>query len=378
MELTRYSYDEMIFTFLDGGYATMKESRVYIYGAGKYGKRLYEHIKSIGCEIDGFIQTKLDDERQWRGVRIYSIDDFAKNIASEQIDMGEIKVAIAISDNKVGMEILGNLIGIGIPRGNIWSYREFLQANACTKKDVRAGGNSCNICGVNGVNFEDYPLIAEESFYETHKMIGAGYRKNSICPVCSSVDRYRWFYWILQNKTDILEKQNTVLHFAPEDPIYKILDKQSNIDYYPCDLYPTQGMHKVDVTDIPYRDEFFDYVIINHVLEHIADKKQALCELFRVLKQNGTVIISVPICGNLEKTFEDSKISTKEDRLKYYGQEDHVRLYGLDYKSRFSEIGGVEIREFSPKKEMDDDMISKYGFIKDDVVMLCRKKIEER
>jgi SAM-dependent methyltransferase len=292
------------------------------------------------------------------------------------MDMGEIKVAIAIGDNNAIMEIFGNLIDIGISMENIWSYREFLQVNACTK-DVRAGGNSCNICGVNGVNFEDYPLIAEESFYETHKMIGAGYRKNSICPVCSSVDRYRWVYWVMQNKTDILTKQNTVLHFAPEAPIYKILAKQSNIDYYPCDLYPTYGMHKVDVTDIPYRDDFFDYVIINHVLEHIADEKQALCELFRVLKPNGTVIISVPICRNLEKTFEDSRISTKEDRLKYYGQEDHVRLYGLDYKSRFSQIDGVEIREFSPRKEMDDDMISKYGFIKDDVVMLCGKKTNE-
>jgi hypothetical protein len=355
----------------------MKGSRVYIYGVGKYGKRLYEYFQSIGCKIDGFIQTKLDDEQQWDGTRIYSFDDFVKNIVSGQINFEEIKVAIAVADNKAIMEIVGNLINIGILSENIWRCKEFLQTNNLTKR-VQKGNNCCNICGAKNVNFEDHPLVAEESFYETHKMIGAGYRKNSICPVCSSVDRYRWVYWVLQNKTDILAKQNTVLHFAPEAPIYNILNKQSNIDYYPCDLFPTCGMHKVDVTDIPYRDGFFDYVIINHVFEHIDDEKQALGELFRVLKPNGTVIISVPICCNLEKTFEDSHISTKEDRLKYYGQEDHVRLYGLDYKSRFSEIGGVEIREFSPRKEMDEDMISKYGFIKDDVVMLCGKKLDER
>jgi hypothetical protein len=91
-----------------------------------------------------------------------------------------------------------------------------------------------------------------------------------------------------------------------------------------------------------------------------------------VLKPSGTLVLSIPIDQNRDETYEDSRIVTKEDRSRYYGQEDHVRLYGRDYKERFSKVG-FEITEYSPNKEMDEEIIRKYGFIENDVVMLCRK-----
>ncbi|MSU07783.1 class I SAM-dependent methyltransferase [Veillonellaceae bacterium WCA-693-APC-5D-A] len=43
-------------------------------------------------------------------------------------------------------------------------------------------------------------------------------------------------------------------------------------------------MHVANILDIPYRGEFFDYVILNHVMEHISDEEAAMQEIQRVLK----------------------------------------------------------------------------------------------
>lgn len=130
-------------------------------------------------------------------------------------------------------------------------------------------------------------------------------------------------------------------------------------------------MHVTDITDIQYREGTFDYVISNHVLEHIVDEVNTVNEIKRVLKTNGKWIFSFPICTDMT-TYEDSTIVSYEARLKAYGQGDHVRLYGNDYKTRFENYGFV-LQIYSPEKELDTIDIQKNGFIKDDVVIVATK-----
>lgn len=49
-----------------------------------------------------------------------------------------------------------------------------------------------------------------------------------------------------------------------------------------------------DVTNLPYEDSEFDVVICTDVLEHIVNYQGALRELQRVLKKDGTLIITFP------------------------------------------------------------------------------------
>jgi ubiquinone/menaquinone biosynthesis C-methylase UbiE len=51
---------------------------------------------------------------------------------------------------------------------------------------------------------------------------------------------------------------------------------------------------KADINKLPFADEAFDCVICSEVLEHIPHHHNALQELVRVLKPQGTLIISVP------------------------------------------------------------------------------------
>lgn len=64
-----------------------------------------------------------------------------------------------------------------------------------------------------------------------------------------------------------------------------------------------------------------------------------MCELFRVLMPNGWAILQVPIDTTREDTLEDPAIVDPADRLRTYGDEDHVRLYGRDYLDRLAGAG---------------------------------------
>ena len=49
-----------------------------------------------------------------------------------------------------------------------------------------------------------------------------------------------------------------------------------------------------DALQLPFRDTHFDKVICSEVLEHVPDDRQAVRELARVLKEDGTLAVSVP------------------------------------------------------------------------------------
>jgi len=96
---------------------------------------------------------------------------------------------------------------------------------------------------------------------------------------------------------------------------------------------------RLDITDMNFEDNFFDAIVCNHALDHIVDDQKAICELFRVLKPEGFAILQVPISKNAKNTFEDFAITSPEEREKYYGQKDHVIIYGHDYKRRLESAG---------------------------------------
>ena len=121
----------------------------------------------------------------------------------------------------------------------------------------------------------------------------------------------------------------------------------SNIEYIPIDIEPSRYDYvnclKEDVTELSFKDNSFDYIISNHVMEHIKDEQKFLSELLRVLKPSGKICLMFPICIGLDKTFEDDNIVSPGDRLKYYGQADHVRKYGMDVIDRLKKDYNAEV-----------------------------------
>jgi len=96
-------------------------------------------------------------------------------------------------------------------------------------------------------------------------------------------------------------------------------------------------MEKMDITDIKHPDDSFDVIYCSHVLEHVPDDRKAIREFRRILKPGGWAILNVPVTA--EATMEDPAVTSPEERLRLYGQHDHVRRYGPDYEDRLREAG---------------------------------------
>jgi SAM-dependent methyltransferase len=134
-----------------------------------------------------------------------------------------------------------------------------------------------------------------------------------------------------------------VLHVAPEKQLAFRIAAQKPARYVKGDLSPVRGdIERLDVTAIGHADGAFDCVICNHVLEHVPDDARALRELWRVLKPGGFAILQTPYAAGLEKTLENQpEVMTPGQHREFYGQEDHVRLYGRDIFDRICAAGFV-------------------------------------
>jgi SAM-dependent methyltransferase len=102
----------------------------------------------------------------------------------------------------------------------------------------------------------------------------------------------------------------------------------SQLDYRTADLF-MEGVDMVaDVTNMPeIGSDTCDILICSHVLEHVPDDRQALAELYRVLKPGGWAIVMVPIILAAKEIDEDPHVTDVAERWRRFGQFDHVRLY---------------------------------------------------
>lgn len=174
-------------------------------------------------------------------------------------------------------------------------------------------------------------------------------------------------------------KNMKLLHFAPEKCFYDIFSNMKNIDYVPCDLFPEMYRYKgnvkileVDMTKIKFKDETFDFIICNQVLEHIPNDALAMSELYRVMKTKGAGIFQVPIDYSREVTYEDFSINSPEGRKKAFGQHDHVRWYGRDYKKRL-ENAGFRVIEDNFVMGFSTEEIHKFGLTPTEFIYYCQK-----
>jgi SAM-dependent methyltransferase len=170
-------------------------------------------------------------------------------------------------------------------------------------------------------------------------MISVGHppRWDARCANCGSRERHRLLWlWATQGGTNRLTGKR-ILHFAPEKALRRAL--RDNAGYETADPVQHGVTHQVDMTGLPMADETYDVVIANHVLEHIEDDRQAMRELFRVLRLGGVAVLTVPINPTRHQTYEDPSITDPVERQAHFNAPHHRRFYGLDFAGRLHEVG---------------------------------------
>ncbi|KVR13380.1 hypothetical protein WK11_31300 [Burkholderia ubonensis] len=165
--------------------------------------------------------------------------------------------------------------------------------------------------------------------------------QNHLCPKCGCNDRERHL-WLYLAFSRILEDASAkrILHVAPEAGLEPRIRRLEPREYVVGDLSPRLAHHReINVEKLDFPDGYFDLVICNHVLEHVDNPAAALAEFNRCLAPGGHLVAQTPYSPVLRNTFELTKPVDATFATYYFGQNDHVRLFGADLVDHFRGAG---------------------------------------
>ncbi len=223
-------------------------------------------------------------------------------------------------------------------------------------------GRRCPVCGCERRKFLPYGYVTS--------------RENALCPSCLSLERHRLLWLYLERETTLTKSRPTLLHIAPEVSIMrklKAIYKRFPKRYLTADLESPLAYLHFDVQQIPLDDNYAEVILCNHLLEHVADDRLAMRELYRVMQIGGWGIMLSPVEYDRRETFEDDSITDPKERTKIFGQYDHRRIYGLDYADRLREAG-FEVEEIRYFEELTPAEREEYA-LTDEVIYLVRKGV---
>ena len=209
---------------------------------------------------------------------------------------------------------------------------------------------TCPICGYHGA----------------FSVFGTPPRFDARCGDCGSLERHRLFVLHVQ-RDGFLAPDQRVLHFAPEVQLSAMIEARV-AHYETADLSarrPTTHQINIEATGLP--SDHYDRIICNHVLEHVDDAK-ALAEIFRMLKPGGKAVLTTPIVEGWAKTYENPAITSAADRNLHFGQADHIRIYGRDFRDRIKAAGfdQTEVTAVEP------DVLT-YGLMRGETLFIAAK-----
>lgn len=170
------------------------------------------------------------------------------------------------------------------------------------------------------------------------------------CSGCGSMERGR-LAWVVLSRLGCLRRGANVLNFAPE-PFMLTHGRRIIGQGYDCtDYSPEQYGAKASLVrrldlcrDLANQNQaFYDAVVHNHVLEHVpCHAPTVLRGIDNLIRPGGWHIFSIPIFPNRSSDEDFSPSLSDEERVRRFGQKDHVRVFGRDFMALMIESGLVE------------------------------------
>ena len=119
-----------------------------------------------------------------------------------------------------------------------------------------------------------------------------------------------------------------------------------NLSYAMCKL-PAASYMKANVQNMPFKDRTFDKILLSSVLQMVENDGALLKECYRVLKEGGIFVLSVPI----EYIYVRRLDELKEELIEKFGScgkgfYEHEEVIGLLQRGRFE----IMETEYAPKR----------------------------
>lgn len=163
----------------------------------------------------------------------------------------------------------------------------------------------------------------------------------SICPGCSSRSRHRGLLNLYDVELDRTEGK--LILFGPEKVIQNYLQRfRTTIEVRSADKF-VKGVdfEGEDIRSLSFPNASFDYILCNHVLEHVQDDDPAFRECARILKRGGKAIFTIP--GDFDKYA--TRVFAEQD------DNGHFRHYGMDVvekmKKYFAFVRAIDLHTVS-------------------------------
>ena len=159
------------------------------------------------------------------------------------------------------------------------------------------------------------------------------------CPNCGASPRERLVNAALDRGLLRLPENGRILQVAPSE-ISLVRRFRAQGHYVAGDLHPERYKSadtvRLDILDLNDSGGF-DLIYASHVLEHVPDDTRALRNLFAALNPGGELWLLVPLHD--APTVDGHAGMSPNDRERLFGQWDHVRQYGPDFRQRIKQAG---------------------------------------
>jgi SAM-dependent methyltransferase len=191
------------------------------------------------------------------------------------------------------------------------------------------------------------------------------------CPRCGSLERHRFLSLLLGVLAPELRDLDTVVEIGPSRQSTALIDQLGARRRIGLDFgYDGREVDALAcLTRLPLRDASVDLLVCYHVLEHVADDAAAMHEIARVLSPRGIALLQVPI--RMGVPTEEDPAAPPDERLRRFGQVDHVRWYGDDFDSRLSAAGLSSVR-VSPPALLGEAAVDWFHLMPHEMVWVAR------
>lgn len=172
------------------------------------------------------------------------------------------------------------------------------------------------------------------------------WRERLVCPTCGLNNRMRLTYHLIK---ELFPNFQSLSVYITEQitPFFKILKKLNpeiiGSEFFensvPLGFVNDEGIRNEDFTKLTFDKEKFDLVISLEVLEHIPNYLNAISESFRVLKNGGKFLFTVPFDRNSAKNVIRAKVDDNGKIIHILPPEYHGNPLSQDGSLCFTNFG---------------------------------------